>query len=386
MQELQQDTDPEAFQQYQDQLKQNLSVFKGGLWSMGVDKLVAFLKAMVRLSLKLARNVVRVAMKLLAKTFRMFHLVLNARIQIPFLTELFEQTIMGGNARMNGYNLFALMGAVPATVSYWTQNGRPPLTEDHVQILIRSSNVNNYLNDVMEALPKTNPQMFSATLSYVIGQMYITAHGVYAAVSMYNNLTPLPMRLIQGYFMSFSQYVMQITAVPFNWELDRKSASYAFRQYTWHMALASFFLRQGNPTIVGLVSDGFITAVYQTMMAVPRMIALIASLMVDLAHATSAEYASASMLRFLGYMSSTVSQFMEYFAMPPTHGFSTNNAYDPREWALDIATYASYVAFPAKFIQDFSVMTAQSVLEWSALSFHTIRLYSAMLYAQPFLN
>ena len=382
--------DPAEYQAFQQELRQNMGVFKGGFLSMAMDKFVAFLKSMVTLSLKLARVVMTLAAKLLTKTFEMFDRILNARIHIPLVTALFEKVITGGKARLTGYNLFALLGAVPATIAYHAKFKRPPLTKEQVHVLIRSKDVNHYVRDVTRAIPGTDPRALAFSLSFCIGQTYVVAHGLYAAVSVLNQYWLFPIRFIQGYFMSFTQYIMQINSVPFNWDLDGESPSYKWRKRSWLFAIAGFLFHKGNPTLFGLLMPPIVNAIFQTVIAIPRLATLIISLVVDVFYTQDRggddEVIAAAFMRYIAFTCSTVSQFMEFFATPPTQGLDFGGSINPMRWSLDVATYAYFFVSPPTFVAQFSVAIAQNVLQWVATSIHTARLYASLQFQKPFLN
>jgi hypothetical protein len=177
---------------------------------------------------------------------------MNERIRLPFLTNFFEKVITRGQARFNLYNLFSLMGAFPATLTYKVIFKRAPFTKIEVDELQKTENMNDYVR-TLSRLSKSTHQDAANTLSYVLGSMFVSTQALYSAVSFFNQLTIWPIRWIKGYFMGTLQYVMQMMTLPLNWELENRSESFEMRTKIWTYSLLSFIFHKGNPTLLGFL-------------------------------------------------------------------------------------------------------------------------------------
>ncbi|WP_169741314.1 LamG-like jellyroll fold domain-containing protein [Andreprevotia chitinilytica] len=163
------------------------SLFSGaiGTFIEIVRSLLGALQALLDAGIKLAANVVDQVIEKLIIVLKDLDAMLEARIDIPLVTNLYERKITKGKGTLTFYSLVALLGAAPCTIIYkLTHRGQAPVMAQGRE-QFAASLVEREPTDASDS--QAQQKMEVAVLSYCGGFALAAVTGIQGAMATLND-------------------------------------------------------------------------------------------------------------------------------------------------------------------------------------------------------
>ncbi|RKP22103.1 hypothetical protein ROZALSC1DRAFT_19975 [Rozella allomycis CSF55] len=203
---------------------------------------------------------------------RIFGNILQKRINIPFVTQIYESIVMKGESKLSVLSLVCLLSSIPPSVLYRLNFDEPLFTKNELDLFVATVNPSKYLlvwetavNKSLPGVRKTTPRMMRNRLSYALG-------GAFFFNSLVGGINGIVLSAFP--FLYFLQtpfhFIKLLSSFPYSWFYSENSKAevdlFNFKFLAWLWEWMPFLIGFSNVHgFIGFTMFNFVTVVATTL-------------------------------------------------------------------------------------------------------------------------
>ncbi|EPZ36443.1 hypothetical protein O9G_003314 [Rozella allomycis CSF55] len=196
----------------------------------------------------------------------------SGRINIPFVTQIYESIVMKGESKLSVLSLVCLLSSIPPSVLYRLNFDEPLFTKNELDLFVATVNPSKYLlvwetavNKSLPGVRKTTPRMMRNRLSYALG-------GAFFFNSLVGGINGIVLSAFP--FLYFLQtpfhFIKLLSSFPYSWFYSENSKAevdlFNFKFLAWLWEWMPFLIGFSNVHgFIGFTMFNFVTVVATTL-------------------------------------------------------------------------------------------------------------------------